>query len=182
MRYNLGCALAVPAPNYTYRKIYCTHISWQCEPSNEFFSVITGRQTIPEIRTHTHEHTQSVKSTEETKTKRKPKTKVGMKCNRIKRALIRKTEPNPEANPCGPQYKYYVCVFLCSFLWPAIEFYFPCVFIIAQIRRTWKWGNGNENKNVSASASTTTHNADCQTEGWRWQGTFINYEWLLFFL
>lgn len=133
MRYNLGCALAVPAPKlYISKDLLHTHISWQCEPSNEFFSVITERQTIPEIHSHTY-----------TQLKRQKQKKLGMKCNRIKRALIRKTEPNLEANPCGPHYKYYVCVCVFSLFffmaWHRVLFSL-CVFIIAQIRRTWKWG------------------------------------------
>lgn len=170
MRYNLGCALAVPAPNYTYRKIYCTHVSWQCEPSNEFFSVITERQTIPETHTHTHTHSQWNQLKRQKQNENQQKIKLEWNVIELSEHSFEKQNPIPKPIPIhvGPKYEYFVCVFLCSFLWPGIEFYFPCVFIIAQIRRTWKWGNGNENENVSAYSQCCL------------PGTFINYEWLVF--
>lgn len=80
-----------------------------------------------------------------------------MKCNRIKRALIRKTEPNPVANPCGPQYEHYVCVFLSVFFMARHRVLFSlCFHNRVQIRH--KHGNGqmdikNGNENVLACAT-----------------------------
>lgn len=83
-----------------------------------------------------------------------------MKCNRIKRALIRKTEPNPVANPCGtpvraalrvcPSLSLPLSRFVCFFMARHRVLFSLCFHNRVQIRP--EHGNGqmdikNENKN-----------------------------------